>query len=299
MADLSTGAMGSDVSRNQAALNQAGKSRLPSLQVDGLFGPKTKARVMEFQRDHGLAADGIIGHLTRAKLGTTAPEAGAHAGPADGAGQSDDELARTIGQAAKAAIGHWQANAKFNGVMIHGAVATGRPGCLSGPALHDAMGPWLAKLQGEDRTIAQAAGKGLGNAFERWQTSVAIPGLPWYPAFASFPGPAAPPTANIPCPLVALTSTTAEMMSANALAQAMQHAAAGGASTRSSQVFAKVAEGMSTAFAIYLSNTMVTNVIGRGPVPGFAPPAVTSGPVVGGSVTSAPGVLSGPGLLTF
>ena len=36
--------------------------------VDGNFGPKTKQAVIQFQKDHGLVADGVIGPKTWAKL---------------------------------------------------------------------------------------------------------------------------------------------------------------------------------------------------------------------------------------
>lgn len=44
-------------------------SALPPLKVDGIFGPKTDARVREFQRSQGLNPDGIVGPKTRGALG--------------------------------------------------------------------------------------------------------------------------------------------------------------------------------------------------------------------------------------
>ena len=37
-------------------------------QIDGIFGPKTKTAVVEFQQSAGLTQDGIVGPLTWAKL---------------------------------------------------------------------------------------------------------------------------------------------------------------------------------------------------------------------------------------
>ena len=37
--------------------------------ADGIFGPKTKAAVIAFQKKHGLTADGVVGPTTWAKLG--------------------------------------------------------------------------------------------------------------------------------------------------------------------------------------------------------------------------------------
>jgi hypothetical protein len=51
----------------QTRLNALGAS--PSLVVDGLFGPKSTAAVVAFQRSHGLVPDGIVGPATLAALG--------------------------------------------------------------------------------------------------------------------------------------------------------------------------------------------------------------------------------------
>ena len=45
------------------------------------------------------------------------------------------------------------------------------------------------------------------------------------------------------------------------------------------------------AFMMWLPMQMVMLVLGRGPIPTFAPPYVPVGPVVAGSVISAPGHL--------
>jgi peptidoglycan hydrolase-like protein with peptidoglycan-binding domain len=64
---LMLGARGVAVAEVQTLLN--GKpSSLPRLNSDGIYGAKTRARVIEYQRDNALHGDGIVGHLTLTKL---------------------------------------------------------------------------------------------------------------------------------------------------------------------------------------------------------------------------------------
>jgi peptidoglycan hydrolase-like protein with peptidoglycan-binding domain len=65
---LRRGSSGAEVSQLQAVLNR-NYPAYSRLTVDGAFGPATEAVVKEFQRRSGLAADGIVGPLTRAALG--------------------------------------------------------------------------------------------------------------------------------------------------------------------------------------------------------------------------------------
>ena len=64
---LKQGACGTQVQDVQEMLNYAAAGG-PPLAVDGRFGPKTKARVIEFQRRAGLSPDGIVGPMTSKAL---------------------------------------------------------------------------------------------------------------------------------------------------------------------------------------------------------------------------------------
>jgi Putative peptidoglycan binding domain len=64
---LRFGSTGPAVTLLQKALNQAA-SMLPQLVADGIFGTKTHGRVLEFQRQSNLSADGAVGNDTHAQL---------------------------------------------------------------------------------------------------------------------------------------------------------------------------------------------------------------------------------------
>jgi len=62
---LSRGSTGLDVSELQAGLNFHIRSPATPLKPDGIFGPKTDARVREFQRLSGITVDrpGVVGRV--------------------------------------------------------------------------------------------------------------------------------------------------------------------------------------------------------------------------------------------
>ncbi len=65
MAILKMGSRGASVQLLQLALTRAGYG---PLQLDGIFGERTAAALRAFQRDRGLAADGVVGVRTNAAL---------------------------------------------------------------------------------------------------------------------------------------------------------------------------------------------------------------------------------------
>jgi peptidoglycan hydrolase-like protein with peptidoglycan-binding domain len=71
MKELSTlqkGSTGYDVWTLQGLLNARMDGKQKPLGIDGGFGPGTEARVKEEQKQHGLAADGVVGKHTWAVL---------------------------------------------------------------------------------------------------------------------------------------------------------------------------------------------------------------------------------------
>jgi hypothetical protein len=69
-ADLCLHSTGSTVEELQKRLNCLSPTRLPRLATSGTFDLHTKVRVMEFQWQHKLKADGIVGKKTLGRLGT-------------------------------------------------------------------------------------------------------------------------------------------------------------------------------------------------------------------------------------
>lgn len=64
---LKMGSVGVDVRQLQEMLNQV-VTTPPPLQTDQVFGPKTRARVVQFQTASNLSPDGVVGPITSKAL---------------------------------------------------------------------------------------------------------------------------------------------------------------------------------------------------------------------------------------
>jgi hypothetical protein len=286
-----TGLGNADTRLVQQKLNAAPGSRLPRLVEDGVFGPKTRARIVEFQGQRGLAPDGIVGSRTRAALGLSAAPPNAQPPPTPGVG-GESKVVNAVVSGFNASIDEWKATAFFSGLLVNGVTATGTPGCLTGPTLVPFMLARLSGLIGDDRAIANAAVEGIAKNFEAWQEGVTVPALPWYPAFAAVAAPMAPPTPNAPSLFAALTSAgTGGMTNAASLQAAMAAAADPSVRQQGASTFSLIASVVSAQFQLKVLMAPVKGVLGSGPVPTFAPPMIPVGPVVNGTALSTPGSL--------
>ena len=116
--------------------------------------------------------------------------------------------------------------------------------------------------------------------------SVTVSELPWYPSFAAFPAPVAPPTPNMPAPFMALPHD-AMATSVQNLKAAMCSALHGSMGYHT-EFFDSLATGLQLPLVMWKASQIVAMVFGRGPVPTFAPPYVPVGPVVGGTILPGP-----------
>jgi hypothetical protein len=193
----------------------------------------------------------------------------------------------------------WKLQAKFQNLQIMAIAAIGTPGCLDGPELESLIktAPMVAAFTGNKGKYRDAVAAGVSKCFKDWQSKVMVPGLPWYPAFAAFPGPQAPPMPNIPTPLIACPSAMmARITVPDEMKNEMVNALDGGVKDKDKDkhyeaLFDAIATVLSLAFLTWLPAQQVMLVLGKGPIPTFAPPFVPVGPVVMGDNIAAPGHL--------
>jgi hypothetical protein len=201
--------------------------------------------------------------------------------------------------AVKFAHDMWKLQAKFQNLQIMAVSAIGTPGCLDGPELESLIksAPQCAAWTGNMGKHRDAVAAGVSKCFKNWQDQVTVPGLPWYPAFAAFPGPMAPPMPNIPTPLIACPSAMmTQIVMPDSMKSEMDNALDGGLKQKDKPkqyeaLHDAIATVLALAFMIWLPSQQVMLVLGQGPIPTFAPPFVPVGPVVGGNNIPTPGHL--------
>jgi hypothetical protein len=217
----------------------------------------------------------------------------------DTIGKGFKDLAYAMFDAVKYAHTMWKLQAKFQNLQIMSVTAIGSPGCLDGPELESLIknAPTCASFSGNKGKYRDAVAAGVSKCFKNWQGQVMVPGLPWYPAFAAFPGPMAPPMPNIPMPLIACVSAKmTDIIAPGSMKNEMISAFDGGLKQKDKDkqheaLFDAIDTVLALAFLMWLPSQQVMLVLGKGPIPTFAPPFVPVGPVVAGDNIAIPGHL--------
>jgi hypothetical protein len=180
----------------------------------------------------------------------------------------------------------WQTAATMVGIVINAVTATG--GQIVGPPWTPLILASAPKSTPMELKYSNVIANVIGTAWLSFTATVKVTGMPWYPAFAAVPSPVAPPAPNIPCPFAALTQVPMSI-SCNVLKMQMVGQLGDPNAPFHQELFESISDAFEKSYNLWKVSTMVTNVLGTGPVPTFAPPYVPVGPVVGGVGTMTPG----------
>ena len=187
----------------------------------------------------------------------------------------------------KTAVSVWQQRAMFTGITINGPVASG--GRVLGPdlggAIHDAL-----RAAGMSGSLASAFGHAVDDTWKAWTDTIRVPGLPWYPAFAAWPGSQAPPTPNVPTPLASLAQDPGKL-APGGLASSIRGRIGAARDWPGAGGIDGYANWFSASVIAWIPTCTIRNVMGKGNTT-FAPPYVPVGVVVGGDTVAAPGAFT-------
>lgn len=178
----------------------------------------------------------------------------------------------------------WRRSAYLDGVRIHAAIATG--GKLRSVPLDPLI---LQRAPSGWDVYNRAIAAGVHNQIQSFANEVTVPGLTWYPTFVAFPGPMAPPTPNVPSPLMALSGFSVRHLKEGTLTDAIYNKLPRPTPAAGKEIAIAISAGLEKALLLWLPMQQVSLVLGKGPIPSFAPPYVPVGPVVGGDIIATPG----------
>jgi hypothetical protein len=201
------------------------------------------------------------------------------------------DAARTLGRAMEQfiddmsaalsdAIGKWMRTAAVVSVTINGPIGTLLPGGVTGPMLKPLIMARAPVKTEMDHKYSHAVAEAVSSGWASWQQGLS--GMLSYPSFAASPTPAAPPTPNVPAPLVTFGSSGESALAPGPLKEAMA-AALGQDGQHAGTLFEAIAGSFYTHFQTFKLSTLVSGVLGAGPV------AMPPGPVAGGAVMPTPG----------
>ncbi len=188
------------------------------------------------------------------------------------------------------AMDKWVKMATVTVALINGPVGVVTPAGVVGPPLAPfimAKGPKSTPMENKYTT---AIANALSTNWLQWQSG--LMGVLMYPPFTAFPGPMAPPTPNVPIPLITFGSPGEAALSPSVMKMSMTAFLADPEAQHHMELFDALSTAFNIVFQKFKLSTLVQNVTGTGPIPTFVPPFVPAGPVLAGMVIPKPGVLS-------
>ncbi len=182
------------------------------------------------------------------------------------------------------AWGKWQSMATMTGLVVVGPVVS--VGQIVGPPLTPLILAEAPKATPGELIYSTAIAQVIGTGWLTFTSTIKIPGLPLFPAYAALAVPVAPPMPHPPVSIAALPQMPASIM-CNAL-KAQKIASHGNPQAQyHAELYESVAHAFEQSYNIWKTTTMITNllVIATGGTPVSPIPAA-------GTATMPPGGLT-------
>jgi len=208
-----------------------------------------------------------------------------------------------ITKATRAAFGQsvndWIIASYVQGGWVTGPNAELTPGSLKSSVEIEQRLMQALTVERVPAPVAQALATELGGAWRAWADGFRLSLAGAYPKLAAVPGPMAPPTpAAGAFPISRGMSVGEQRLSAAMLSPRLVNvlrAHAGRDMPALDGAIKELTTWVEASFRDWKLTAQVVGVMGKGPIPSFAPPYVPVGPVVMGDNISGPGhVIAGP-----
>lgn len=208
-------------------------------------------------------------------------------------------IVKTAQDAFRDGVNAWIAGARIQGGQINGPNAFLTPGSLMSTGNVEVT--VLQKLIGSQvpPEIARAVARELGAAWNAWAAGFQVQLPAAYPAFAAFPGPLAPPTPAATGPIALARGSSvgefglrAPILAGKLISAVKPFARNIGVSPETAMT--ALAKWVDVSFTEWKGLAGIVGLLGKGPVPTFAPPYVPVGPVVAGENFTTGPVFVGP-----
>jgi hypothetical protein len=210
-----------------------------------------------------------------------------------------NSIAKRSQEAFRVGVNEWIGRARVQGGKVSGPAAILTPGSLvSDTNLETRIYQTLASSQ-VPLEISDTLARVLATAWKEWAAGFQIQLPRAYPSFAAFPGPVAPPTRAAQSASVSQGSSVGEAslkapMLANKLSTALRMYAMKAGGGNPDQAMRSLANWVESSFTEWKNLAKLVGVMGKGPIPTFAPPYVPVGPVISGDNLSQGPVFAGP-----
>lgn len=195
----------------------------------------------------------------------------------------------------RTAVNEWIGGARLYGGKVNGPALTAGPGSLRGTT--DIEQRMMQSLHGVAPSIARNLAHVLASAWKMWADGFQLRAPHAFPTLAAVPGPIAKSAPTVPIALRHGVSQGEVALQSAALTRALVTALRPQAQSvpgNFDEAMRALASWVEISFRDWRNTVMLTNLIGGGQVPAFAPPYVPVGPVSQGDVVNSGPLFMGP-----